>query len=308
MSMNELGTLISISLMYASPLIYGALSGVISETNGVINIGIEGMMTIGAFAGAVAAYFTGNPWIGFLVAGLGGAFLALFHAIATVRFRADHVVSGIAINLLGPGFALFFTKMLFDGAANTLPLQASAKIPKWLANVFPQDSFMDKILDQYTTVYIAFLLAIALWFVLYRTKLGLRMRSVGEHPKAADTLGVNVNRTKFLGVLASGFVAGLGGASLSMAIISSFRPTLVSGQGFIALAAMIFGRWTPHGAVAGCLLFGLAQGLVIFLGGGRLPISEQLLSTLPYVITLFVLLFSKSSAGPKNNGVNYVKE
>ncbi len=308
MSMNEIATLISISLMYASPLIYGALSGVISETNGVVNIGIEGMMTIGAFAGAVGAYFTGNAWLGFLIAGIGGMLLAIFHAVATVHFRADHVVSGIAINLLGPGFALFFTKMLFDGAANTLPLQAAQKIPKWFSDVFAQDSFLDRIFDQYATVYIAFILAVLLWIVLYRTKLGLRMRSVGEHPKAADTLGVQVNRTKFLGVLASGFVAGLGGASLSMAIISSFRPTLVSGQGFIALAAMIFGRWTPHGAVAGCLLFGLAQGLVIFLGGGRLPVSEQLLSMIPYLITLFVLLFSKSSAGPKANGVNYVKE
>lgn len=307
MSANDFGTILGITLMYASPLIYGALSGVLSETTGVINIGIEGMMTIGAFAGAAGAIFTGNAWLGFLIAGLAGAFLAIFHAVATIRFRADHVVSGIAINFIGPGMALFLTKMLFDGAANTTPLGADLKLPKWFADVFPQGSLPDMIFDQYATVYLAFLFAVLIWVILYRTKLGLRMRSVGEHPKAGDTLGVNVPLTKTIGVLSSGFVAGLGGAALSMAIISSFRPTLVSGQGFIALAAMIFGRWTPHGAVIGCLVFGLAQGLVVFLGG-RLPVSEQLLSMLPYAMTLLVLLFSKSSSGPKANGVNYVTE
>lgn len=308
MSMNDFGTILSITLMYASPLIYGALSGVMSETTGVINIGIEGMMTIGAFAGAAAAHFTGNAWAGFLCAGLAGLFISIFHALATIKFRADHVVSGIAINFIGPGFALFLTKLLFNGAANTLPLSSEAKIPKWFSDVFPQGTMLDMIFDQYATVYIAFILVIVIWILLYKTRLGLRMRSVGEHPKAADTLGVNVLRTKLIGVLSSGFLAGLGGAALSMAIISSFRPTLVSGQGFIALAAMIFGRWTPHGALLGCLVFGLAQGLVVFLGGGRLPVSEQLLSTLPYVITLTVLLFSKSANAPKADGVNYVKE
>lgn len=308
MTMNDIGTILGITLMYASPLMFGSLSGVMSETTGVVNIGIEGMMTIGAFAGAAVAYFSGSAWLGFLCAGLAGLFIALFHAIATIRFRADHVVSGIAINFIGPGFALFLTKLLFDGAANTLPLDNTAKMPRWFSDVFPAGSFIDQIVDQYAPVYIAFLMAILIWVLLYKTRLGLRLRSVGEHPKAADTLGVPVYLMKYVGVLSSGFLAGLGGAALSMAIISSFRPTLVSGQGFIALAAMIFGRWTPHGAILGCLLFGLAQGLVVFLGGGRLPISEQLLSTLPYVITLVVLLFSKSSAGPNANGLNYVKE
>ncbi len=308
MTLTEIGTILGITLMYASPLMYGSLSGVMSETTGVINIGIEGMMTIGAFAGAAVAYFTNSAWLGFLCAGLAGLLIALFHAIATIRFRADHVVSGIAINFIGPGFALFLTKLLFDGSANTMPLSNTMKMPKWFANVFPAGSFLDRIFDQYATVYIAFFFAALIWILLYKTRLGLRLRSVGEHPKAADTLGVPVHFMKYVGVLSSGFLAGLGGAALSMAIISSFRPTLVSGQGFIALAAMIFGRWTPHGAILGCLLFGLAQGLVVFLGGGRLPVSEQLLSTLPYVITLVVLLLSRSSAGPKANGVNYVKE
>lgn len=308
MTANDIGTILGITLMYASPLMYGSLSGVMSETTGVINIGIEGMMTIGAFAGAAVAYFSGSAWLGFLCAGLAGLFIALFHAIATIQFRADHVVSGIAINFIGPGFALFMTKLLFDGAANTLPLSNTMKMPKWFSDVFAPGTLADRIVDQYATVYIAFFFAILIWILLYRTRLGLRLRSVGEHPKAADTLGVPVYVMKYIGVLSSGFLAGLGGAALSMAIISSFRPTLVSGQGFIALAAMIFGRWTPHGAILGCLLFGLAQGLVVFLGGGKLPVSEQLLSTLPYVITLVVLLFSRSSAGPKANGVNYVKE
>ncbi|WP_281420375.1 ABC transporter permease [Tissierella simiarum] len=292
--------------MYAAPLIYTSLGGVISENSGVVNIGLEGMMTIGAFAGAAVGYFTKNPWLGFLAAGLAGGMLALLHAIACVTFTADHVVSGIAINFIGPGLALFLCKMFFDGAAMTLPLDLDNKIPRPFNGVFPSNSFLNLVFNQYATVYIAFILVLIVWFLLYKTRLGLRIRSVGEHPRAADTLGINVYRVKYIAVILSGIFAGFGGAAMSLAVVSNYRITLISGQGFIALAAMIFGKWKPQGAMWGCLLFGAAQGLTVYLGGAGLGISSQILAMVPYLITLLVLMvFVGESNGPAANGLQY---
>lgn len=318
--LSDLGVIIGITLMYSAPLIYTSLGGVLSENAGVVNIGLEGMMTIGAFAGATVAYFTQNPWIGFLAAGIAGGLLALLHAIACVTFTADHVVSGIAINFIGPGLSIFLTKIFFDGAAMTIPLDLDNKIPRPLNGLFSSISptnptmarivdALDSIFNQYATVYIALLLVLAVWFFLYKTKLGLRIRSVGEHPRAADTLGINVYRIKYLAVILSGVLAGFGGAAMSIAVISNYRAALISGQGFIALAAMIFGKWKPQGAMLGCLLFGAAQGLVVYLGSTSLNISSQLLAMLPYIITLVVLMgFLGEARGPKASGIPYEKE
>jgi simple sugar transport system permease protein len=306
--LNDIGIIIGISLMYAAPLMFTSLGGVISENAGVVNIGLEGMMTMGAFAGAAAAYFSGNPWIGFIVAGLAGGALALLHAVACVTFTADHVVSGIAMNFIGPGLALYLCKIFFDGAAMTLPLDLNHKIPRPLNNILPPDSFLNSVLNQYATVYIAFILVFLVWFLLYKTKLGLRIRSVGEHPRAAETLGVNVYKMKYLAVILSGVFAGFGGAALSTAVVSNYRASLVSGQGFIALAAMIFGNWKPQGAMWGCLLFGAAQGLVVYLGGTSLKVSSQILAMIPYVITIIVLMvFVGEASGPAANGLPYEK-
>lgn len=305
---SNLGVIIGTTLMYAAPLIYTSLGGVISENAGVVNIGLEGMMAIGAFAGATVTYFTQSPWLGFLAAGLAGGSLALLHAIACITFTADHVVSGIAINFIGPGLALFLTKMIFDGAAMTLPIDLNNKMPRPLNGVFPPNSFLNFLFNQYATVYIAFFLVLAVWFFLYKTRIGLRLRSVGEHPRAADTLGVDVYKTKYLAVILSGVLAGFGGASMSIALVSNYRITLISGQGFIALAAMIFGNWKPQGAMWGCLLFGAAQGLEVYLGGTSLGISSQLLAMLPYIITLVVLIvFVGGASGPAANGLIYEK-
>ncbi|QQY80813.1 ABC transporter permease [Keratinibaculum paraultunense] len=295
--------------MYAAPLMYTALGGVISENAGVVNIGLEGMMTIGAFTGAAVSYFTGNPWLGFLAAGLSGGALALLHAVACVTFAADHVISGTAINFIGPGLALYLCKIFFDGAAMTLPLDLNHKIPRPLDRFFSTNSFWNSVLNQYATVYIAFLLVILVWFILYKTKLGLRLRSVGEHPRAADTLGIDVFKIKYLAVILSGILAGFGGAALSIAVVSNYRISLISGQGFIALAAMIFGNWKPQGAMWGCLLFGIAQGLAVYLGGTSLKISSQILAMIPYIITIIVLVFFVGEAtGPAANGIPYEKD
>ncbi len=308
MSLNDLGLIIGISLMYSAPLMYTALGGVMSENSGVVNIGLEGMMTIGAFVGTTVAYYSGNPWLGFLMGGLSGGVLALLHAIASVSFAADQIVSGIAINFLGPGLALFLSRVFFDGATMTAPIPLDRKMPRPFNYLFTKGSFLDLIFNQYATVYIAFLLVLVVWFILYKTKIGLRIRAVGEHPKAADTLGINVFKVKYLAVILSGVFAGFGGASMSIAVVSNFRATLISGQGFIALAAMIFGKWTPQGSMWACLLFGAAQGIVVYLGGTDVKVSSQILEMIPYVLTLIILVsFVGKATGPAANGIPYEK-
>lgn len=289
--------LITITLMYSTPLVFGAMGGVISERSGVINIGIEGMMGVGALTAVGVAYYTGNPWLGFFAAGLAGVAMALLHAVASVTFKADQTISGIALNLIGPGLALFMSRLLFDGATTTKP------VPKTMPIILRICGNNVNI-----TVLLALLIMLFLWFFLYKTKWGLRIRSVGEHPAAADTLGINVTRVRYLCVLTSGLLSGFGGAAMTLAVISQFTPTAISGQGYIALAAVIFGKWTPQGAYGACLLFGFAQALVVVLGGGHFAIPSEILSMLPYIITILVLiLFVGRSVAPKADGLPYEK-
>lgn len=304
--MNDLIGIFGITLMYSTPLLFTAMGGLLSENSGVVNIGLEGMMTIGAVVAAIAGYYIQNPWIAFLCAGLAGMSLALFHAVATIHFAADHVVSGTAINLIGPGLSVFLARIFFDGAAMTKPIPFNKKIPQLFTSLFAKENPLRRIFVQYATVYIAFLVVALVWFYLNKTKSGLRLRAVGEHPRAAETVGINVYKMKYIGVLASGFLAGLGGASLSLAIVANFKETLVSGQGFIALAAVIFGGWKPIGAMAACLLFGAAEGLVVYLGYSGYNIPPDLLNMLPYILTIIVLiLFVGEANGPSANGQPY---
>jgi general nucleoside transport system permease protein len=284
--------LIGITLMYSAPLIFGALGGVLSERAGVVNIGIEGMMVMGAFAGAGVGYYSGNPWLGFFIAGAAGGLVASMHALAAVTFKADQTISGIAINLVGPGVALFLCRLFFEGAAMTPP------VPNKLPKVFGID----------ITVFIALALTAIFWFVLYKTKWGLHIRAVGEKPAAADTMGINVAKVRYTSVIISGVLAGFGGAAMTLAIIPQFTQTAISGQGFIALAAVIFGKWTPHGAYGACLLFGFSQALTVMLGGGSFAIPSEILAMLPYILTIIVLiLFVGKSVAPKADGVPYEK-
>lgn len=302
--MDNVILLLGITLMYSTPLVFGALGGVISERSGVTNIGIEGMMVVGALSAAAGSYFTGNPWIGFLVAGICGALVALLHAAASISFAADQTVSGVAINLLAPGLALFACRSFFDGGA-TSPIVA--KLPKIFGDTWMQDSAWANLNVNVTTI-IALLATVVMWFVLYKTKWGLRVRAVGEHPAAADTLGISVSKTRYICVLCSGMLAGFGGASVTIAIISQFTQTAICGQGFIALAAVIFGKWKPFGAYGACMLFGVTQALTIILGGGSFPIPSTILSMMPYVMTIIVLiLFVGKSVAPKADGVPYIK-
>ncbi|MDR1547301.1 MAG: ABC transporter permease [Hungatella sp.] len=302
--LNSLMLFAGITLMYSTPLVFAALGGVVSERSGVTNIGIEGMMTIGAVTGATVGYYSGNAWAGFFAAGLAGGVIALLHAFSSITCKADQTISGIAINLIGPGVALFICRLLFAGATMSLPVPH--KIPKVFGSL-NSEAFQNLNVD--VTVVIAFVLAVFIWFFLYKTKWGLHIRAVGEHPAAADTMGLNVYKIRYICVLVSGILAGLGGASMTLAIIPQFTPTAISGQGFIALAAVIFGKWTPHGAYGACLLFGAAQALTVTLGGGRFAVPSSILAMLPYLITIVILiLFVGKSSAPKASGQPYEKD
>ncbi|MBQ2672101.1 MAG: ABC transporter permease [Clostridia bacterium] len=291
--------------MYSAPLTLAAIGGVISERSGITNIGIEGMMSIGALTGAAVGYFTQNPWFGLICAGIAGGLLALLHAVASISCRADQTVSGLAINLIGPGLAMFLSRYFFSGATMTLPVPV--KLPKVVDPIYFQNTpFSSLSID--ASVVIALIVVIVTSFVLYQTKWGLRIRAMGEHPAAVDTLGVSVYKSRYTCVIISGILAGLGGGTVTLAIISQFTPTAISGQGFIALAAVIFGKWRPIGAYLACLLFGFSQALVILLGGGSIQIPSTLLAMIPYILTIAVLiLFVGRSSAPKAAGVPYKK-
>ena len=302
--LNNITLAIAITLMYSTPMVFAGLGNLLSEKTGVINIGVEGMMTIGAFAGAAVCYFTGNAWLGFLGAGIAGGALAVLHAIASIIFKCDQTVSGIAVNLIGPGAALFICSLLFDGATSTQPV--SQKLPKIFGNRKLPGVLGNLNLD--VTVLLALLTAVLIWWIFYRTKWGLHLQAVGEHPAAADTLGINVNRLRFVCVILSGVLSGFGGAAVTLGIVSQFTPITIAGQGFISIAAVIFGKWTPHGAYGACLLFGFAQALTVLLGGGNSIIPSPILAMLPYVLTIVMLvLFVGRAVAPKASGKPYEK-
>lgn len=302
--LNNITLAIAITLMYSTPMVFAGLGNLLSEKTGVINIGVEGMMTIGAFAGAAVCYFTGNAWLGFLGAGIAGGALAVLHAVASIVFKCDQTVSGIAVNLIGPGAALFICSLLFDGATSTQPV--SQKLPKIFGNRKLPGVLGNLNLD--VTVVLALLTAVLIWWIFYRTKWGLHLQAVGEHPAAADTLGINVNRLRFVCVILSGVLSGFGGAAVTLGIVSQFTPITIAGQGFISIAAVIFGKWTPHGAYGACLLFGFAQALTVLLGGGNSIIPSPIMAMLPYVLTIVMLvLFVGRAVAPKASGKPYEK-
>lgn len=304
--LNNILLAINITLMYSAPLIFAALGGVITQRSGVDNIGIEGMMTIGAFVATAVGHFTGSPWLGFLIGGLAGAAMAVLHAVASIHLQGNQTISGVAINFIGLGLALFLSRLFFDGATQTQPVPK--KLPKILSLLGMDTSNLTiNAINIDITVPLAILLTVAMWFFLYKTKWGLRVLACGEHPAAADSLGVNIYVIRYVCCILSGLLAGFGGAAMTLAVVSNFSPTVISGHGFIALAAVIFGKWTPQGALRACLLFGFAQAMVVMLGGMDY-IPSQLLAMLPYVLTMVVLvLFVGRSEAPKANGVPYRK-
>ncbi|WP_139991400.1 ABC transporter permease [Paenibacillus paridis] len=292
-----IGQLINTTLVFSTALIFTALGGMYSERSGVVNIGLEGLMVSGAFAAAVATEYAiqagmGNvsPWIGFIAAAIYGTLFALLHAISTITFRADQTVVGVVINILSLGLSLYLTKSLYAGSGQT-PLLANV-FHKWKIPYLSDIPLLGKaIFTAYPTTYIVLALAGISYFVLFRTPFGLRLRAVGEHPSSADTVGISVTKYRYIGVLLSGALAGLGGATITLTTTSSFAHNTISGQGFIALAALIFGKWNPLGVVGAAMFFGLAQAMRSFMQRFEFAqhIPSEFFYMLPYVLTLIVL-------------------
>jgi simple sugar transport system permease protein len=294
--MKELfsASLVMSTLRLATPLVLAALGGMFSERAGVVNIALEGTMLAGAFTAAAVTYAAGSPWVG-LLGGIGaGLLIAMIHALACIRYRADQVVSGTAINILMAGVPGFLSGALFLSSGSTPQLQREQLIP-------------------YTPMVMAGLLVPLTWYVLYRTPFGLRLRSVGENPEAADAAGVSVAGIRYAGVLLSGVLAGIAGAYLSIGQSSLFTRNMTSGRGFIALAALIFGKWRPVQTMLACLLFGLTEAVSIQMQGVvKLPSGEdipvQFIQMVPYVLTIVVLAgFIGQSRPPRALGVPYRK-
>jgi len=290
----------------STPLIFAAIGGIFSERSGVVNIGLEGMMLSGAFAGVVGAFYTGNAWLGVLAAIAAGALMALIHAFLSVTIRGNQIVSGVAINILALGLTTYSLRLIWG-------LQDKPRVPGfavWKIPLLGDIPFIGEVLFQHIPlVYLAFVLIPMAHFVLFRTSWGLSLRSVGEHPRAADTLGINVLRTRYMCVLISGALAGLGGAFLSIGQLQTFMENMSAGRGFIALAALIFGKWMPARTMAACLLFGSAQAAIVRIPALNYSVSPQLLSMFPYLLTLlaFIGLVGKTTP-PAAIGTPYVKE
>lgn len=292
--------LLTVALMWstirlATPLILAAMGGMFSERSGVINIALEGMMLAGAFTAAAVTYAAKNPFVGLLAGMTAGLLIALIHAVACIRYKADQVVTGTAINILMLGMPAFLSGAFFLSSGATPQIPKEQLIPR-------------------LPILLAFLLVPIGWYLLYKTPFGLRLRAVGENPEAADAAGVRVARMRYAGVLLSGVLAGIGGAYLSIGQSSLFTRNMTSGRGFIALAALIFGKWRPVQTMLACLLFGFTeavsiqmQGVVKLPSGDDIPV--QFIQMVPYVLTIVVLAgFIGSSRPPRALGIPYEKE
>ena len=229
------------------------------------------------------------------------------HAFICIQLQADQTIAGTAINFLGPGLALFICKAMFDNSSETPSLAPSEKLPKLFDGVFESGSFGYNVLNVYAVAYLVFVFAIICWFVFYKTKFGAHLRACGEHPQACESLGINVYGVRYACVIISGFMAGLGGAFATLATVSHFRPTVIVGQGFIAIAAVIFGKFSPGGTTLACLLFGLCSGIKSLASMGN-SVSPNLISMIPYIVTILTLvLFVGRAKAPAANGKIFTK-
>jgi general nucleoside transport system permease protein len=282
--------LFAATLRYATPLIFAALGGMFSERSGVVNIGLDGMMLMGAFFGILAADKLDSWWLGLLIGVLAGGMMALLHAVLSIHLRADQIVGGTAINFLSYGLTgyLFIDIYGQEGTPTDIPAIPQIDI-SFLGHIPAVGSFLEQVFGHMNLmIWVAIVMVPVSWLILFKTPLGLRIRAVGEHPRAADTVGISVYGIRYGAVVFSGMLAAAGGAFLSIGFVNSFNEQMTVGRGFIALAAMIFGNWRPWGAAAACLLFGFSSALA-----QRLPeysdSAAVLFQALPYVLTLIAV-------------------
>ena len=302
-----MGEIITFALLFsairlATPLVFAALGGLFSERSGVINIALEGLMLAGAFTAAVITFHFHNPYLGVACGMAAGGVLAFIYAFACIKFEADQVVTGMAINFLMIGLPALVSGAIYDSAGSTPQIDKLWQLPNFYNNVS-------------IASIAAFLLVPVCWYVLYKTPFGLRLRATGENPEAADAAGINVLRIRYVGVIISGILAGAGGAYLSIGQSSLFTRNMTAGRGFIALAALILAKWRPVPVVIACLFFGLMEAMTIQIQGASWAkingedIPVQFIQIIPYVLTIIVLAgFIGLSRAPKALGIPYRKE
>ncbi|PIE05107.1 MAG: sugar ABC transporter permease [Spirochaetales bacterium] len=296
------------AITFTVPLLITSLGGLICERSGVVNIGLEGLMIIGSFASALFIYWLypvighSSVWLGLLIAMLAGALFSLLHAFASINLNANQVISGTAINMIAGALTVFFARFI-TGSGN---IRIMSGLRRYDVPVFSRIPVLGKLLftQTYTTTWIVLLFLLGAWYMVYKTPFGLRLRSCGEHPQAADAAGVNVRKIRYVGVLFSGAFAGLGGALILVTYSGEFNGT-VSGLGFLALASLIFGQWKPLGILGATFFFGFASTLanVSQVVPALASVPALILKAFPYVLTLIALVFfSKSSQAPRAAG------
>ena len=302
---GSLGALLASTIRNATPLVFAALGGMFSERSGVVNIALEGLMLIAAFAGVVGAWLSGSALVGLLFALVAGLLFALLHALMCITFEADQIISGTAINLLALGGTGFVMVLIFGGGGTSPRVSGFKEVAIPLLSDIPLIG--PALFDQSLLVYLMYILVPITYFVIFRTPFGLRIRATGEVPEAVDTAGVSVARMRYYGVGLSGLLAALGGVYLSMGILSAFSENMTTGRGFIALAALIFGRWNPIGAAGAALLFGFGLALTFQVPQEAIPI--EFIQMIPYILTIVVLAgFGGRAIAPAAIGKPYRKE
>ena len=313
------GTLIASTLRVATPLILCALAGLLAERSGVIDLGLEGKMLFAAFAAGATGATVGSTTIAMFAACAIGVLLSWLHGFATVSHRGDQVVSGMAINIIASGLTVVLGVAWFQQGGQTPPVDAAVRLappwpdaaqalPGWLGSIVGEGFLAHNIL-----VYVALALVPGVWWLVYRTRLGLRLRAVGENPHMVDAAGVSVVRLRYLALSMNGVLCGLAGAYLVLAQGAAFGPNMTAGRGYMALAAMIFGHWRPFPALAACLLFGVLDTVAVRLQGVKLPsigeVPVQAIQALPYLLTVILLAsFIGRNVAPQALGRPYVKE
>ncbi|GAA4686993.1 ABC transporter permease [Frondihabitans cladoniiphilus] len=294
------------SLALSTPLIFGALGGVISERVGVVNVAIEGQLLGGAFVSAVVASITGSLWIGLVSAMIAGALVSMVLAVFSIRYLVDQVIVGVVLNVLVTGLTSFLYSQVLS---KTPSLNKGLLFSAFDVPVLSRIPLIGPLLfQQNVVVYLMYVAIFAVWFGLFKTKWGLRLRAVGEHPQAADTVGIKVNLSRFWNVSLAGAIAGLGGAFFTLGDLGSFQKTMTAGAGYIALAAVIFGRWDPIRATLAALLFGFASNLQSVLSAVGSPVPSEFMLMLPYVVTILAVAgLVGQSRGPAASGKPYIK-
>lgn len=311
--MDLISSMLILSLNYATPIIIAALGGIYAERSGVVNVGIEGMMVVGAFLAAAFVPLTEaligpvTPWIAILLGAIIGGIYAVIHAFISIDLRGNQIISGTALNMLSVGLAIYFCQIIFNQQRTQTFMKGISKVDVPLLKDIP---ILGSLLFRriYPTFYLAVALVIITWFILYKTRFGLRLRACGEHPSAVDSVGVSVRKMRYIGVITSGVLAGLAGGVMVLTQSTQFTATSIHGVGFIALASLIFGRWHPLGVLSAGIFFGFSQIFSIYSNniGWLSRVPKEFFYMVPYVLTILaMILFSRKNVGPKAAGEPY---